>query len=94
VHAQRFELLGKRNDVIQQVFEDPYTVTTNPRDKAIANFSIQLTLEPQNVNASSIQALMAVGMNHGEVLDLIYSFAIFAWANRLMLNLGEPFQTT
>jgi len=24
------------------------------------------------------------------VLDLLHSDAIFAWANRLMLNLGEP----
>jgi uncharacterized peroxidase-related enzyme len=90
VHAQRFEQLGKRNDAIAQVFEDPYSVTTNPRDKAISDFSIQLTLEPNKVNASSIHALVAVGMNLGEVLDLIYSVAIFAWANRLMLNLGEP----
>jgi alkylhydroperoxidase family enzyme len=29
-------------------------------------------------------------LNEGEVLDLLHSDAIFAWANRLMLNLGEP----
>jgi uncharacterized peroxidase-related enzyme len=92
VHAQRFEQLGKRNDAIVQVFEDPYKITTNARDKAISEFSIQLTLEPKNVNAKSIQALIGVGMNMGEVLDLVYSVAIFAWANRLMLNLGEPLQ--
>jgi uncharacterized peroxidase-related enzyme len=90
VHAQRFEQLGKRNDAIEQVFEDPYLITTNTRDKAISDFSIQLTLEPQNVNANSIQALTDVGMSMGEVLDLMHSVAIFAWANRLMLNLGEP----
>jgi uncharacterized peroxidase-related enzyme len=95
VHAQRFEQLGKRNDAITQVFEDPYRITTNLRDKAISDFSIQLTLEPNKVNASSVHALTAVSMNMGEVLDLMYSIAIFAWANRLMLNLGEPvFQTT
>jgi uncharacterized peroxidase-related enzyme len=90
VHAQRFEQLGKRNDAIAQVFDDPYSITTNPRDKAISEFSIQLTLEPHKVNATSVLALTAAGMNTGEVLDLMYSVAIFAWANRLMLNLGEP----
>jgi alkylhydroperoxidase family enzyme len=30
------------------------------------------------------------GLNDSEVLDLIHAIAIFAWANRLMLNLGEP----
>jgi alkylhydroperoxidase family enzyme len=29
-------------------------------------------------------------LSEGEVLDLLHSDAIFAWANRLMLNLGEP----
>jgi uncharacterized peroxidase-related enzyme len=90
VHAQRFEQLGKRNDAIAQVFEDPYRINTNPRDKAISDFAIQLTLEPNKVSVSSINALTAIGMNMGEVLDLMHSVAIFAWANRLMLNLGEP----
>jgi uncharacterized peroxidase-related enzyme len=90
VHAQRFEQLGKRNDAVAQVFEDPYRITTNPRDKAISDFAIQLTLEPNKVDASSSHALTAIGLNRGEVLDLMYSVAIFAWANRLMLNLGEP----
>jgi uncharacterized peroxidase-related enzyme len=92
VHAQRFEQLGKRNDAIVQVFDDPYNITTNARDKAISDFSIQLTLGPEKVNAKSIQALANVGISAGEVLDLMYSVAIFAWANRLMLNLGEPVQ--
>jgi uncharacterized peroxidase-related enzyme len=90
VHAQRFEQLGKRNDAIVQVFEDPYLITTSTRDKAISDFSIQLTLAPETVNAKSIEALTDVGMSMGEVLDLMHSVAIFAWANRLMLNLGEP----
>jgi uncharacterized peroxidase-related enzyme len=90
VHAQRFEQLGKRNDVIVQVFEDPYRVTTNDRDRAITDFSIQMTLEPHLLAARNIRALTAVGLAMNEVLDLIHSVAIFAWANRLMLNLGEP----
>jgi alkylhydroperoxidase family enzyme len=34
--------------------------------------------------------LKEVGLTELEILDLIHSVAIFAWANRLMLNLGEP----
>lgn len=30
------------------------------------------------------------GLDDGQILDLIHAIAIFAWANRLMLNLGEP----
>jgi len=34
--------------------------------------------------------LQHAGLNPTEILDLVHSDAIFAWANRLMLNLGEP----
>ncbi|MEN4917912.1 CMD domain protein [Achromobacter spanius] len=90
VHAQRFEQLAKRNDVIGQVFEDPITAGTTRREQAIGKFSIQITEAQAAVNADSIQALKDVGLNEGEILDLLHSDAIFAWANRLMLNLGEP----
>ena len=94
VHAQRFEQLAKRNDVIGQVFEDPTTAGTTAREQAIGKFSIQITEAQANVNAASIQALKDVGLNDGEILDLLHSDAIFAWANRLMLNLGEPVLVT
>ncbi|WP_313371050.1 CMD domain protein [Achromobacter animicus] len=94
VHAQRFEQLAKRNDVIGQVFEDPITAGTTKREQAIGKFSIQITEAQADVNAASIQALKDVGLNDGEILDLLHSDAIFAWANRLMLNLGEPVLVT
>jgi uncharacterized peroxidase-related enzyme len=90
VHAQRFEQLAKRNDVIKEVFEDPRTAGTTEREKAIAKFSIALTEDPAGVSAQSLAALREAGISDAEILDLIHSVAIFAWANRLMLNLGEP----
>ncbi len=90
VHAQRFEQLAKRTDAIKQVFEDPRTAGTTEREKAIVQFSIELTEQPDKVSKKSIQALKDVGLTEAEILDLIHSVAIFAWANRLMLNLGEP----
>lgn len=90
VHAQRFEQLAKRNDVIKEVFEDPRSAGTTEREKAIAKFSIALTEDPAGVSAQSLAALREAGISDAEILDLIHSVAIFAWANRLMLNLGEP----
>ena len=90
VHAQRFEQLAKRNDVISEVFEDPYSAGTTERERVIAKFSIALTEKPDQISAHEIQALKNVGLTEPEILDLIHSIAIFAWANRLMLNLGEP----
>jgi uncharacterized peroxidase-related enzyme len=90
VHAQRFEQLAKRNDVIREVFADPATAGTNAREKAIVRFAIDLTLAPASIDATHIKALREQGLDDGQVLDLIHAISIFAWANRLMLNLGEP----
>lgn len=90
VHAQRFEQLARRNDVIAQVFTDPHTAGTTVRERAIVQLSIALTREPASLGAQQLQAARAAGLGDLEILDAIHAVAIFAWANRLMLNLGEP----
>lgn len=90
VHAQRFEQLTKRNDVIVQLFDSPETAGTTARERAIVQASMALTMAPAQFGAGQLQALRSVGLSTLEILDLIHATAIFAWANRLMLNLGEP----
>jgi uncharacterized peroxidase-related enzyme len=90
VHAQRFEQLTKRNDVIAQVFTDPLTAGTNARERAIVQLAIDLTLEPGRFGATQLSGVRSAGLGELEILDLLHAVAIFAWANRLMLNLGEP----
>jgi len=89
VHAQRFEQLAKRNDVIAQIFTDPDTAGTNARERAIAHISAALTRAPGAVGAADLAPLRAAGLSDLEILDTLHAAALFAWANRLMLNLGE-----
>lgn len=89
VHAQRFEQLAKRNDVIAQVFENPHQAGTTAREKALVQFAIALTNAPNQLSGEHLQALRSAGLSHLEILDALHAAAIFAWANRLMLNLGE-----
>lgn len=90
VHAQRFEQLARRNDVIAQVFADPHSAGTTDRERAIVRFSVRLTAQPDQVTQVDIDDLRRAGLRDDEILDLSHSVAIFGWANRLMLNLGEP----
>ena len=89
VHAQRFEQLAKRNDVIAQVFDAPQGAGTTARERAIVQASIDLTAAPGSFGAAQLAPLRAAGLSALELLDLVHAVAIFAWANRLMLNLGE-----
>jgi uncharacterized peroxidase-related enzyme len=90
VHAQRFEQLAKRTDTVEQVFDDPRAAGTTERERAIARFATAVTERPQSLGEDDIAPLRAVGMGDEEVVDLLHAVAIFGWANRLMLNLGEP----
>lgn len=76
------------------MFADPATAGTTDREKAIVQFAIDLPLEPASLNASHILTLRDQGLDDAHVLDLIHAILIFVWANRLMLNLGEPVFTS
>ncbi|WP_280188066.1 CMD domain-containing protein [Delftia sp. PS-11] len=89
VHAQRFEQLAKRNDVMAQMFDDPDTAGTNARERAIIQSSLALTRAPGSFGAAQLQPLREAGLTDQEILDMLHSAALFGWANRLMLNLGK-----
>ncbi|NOL49734.1 peroxidase-related enzyme [Pelistega europaea] len=90
VHAQRFEQLSKRPQVVEQVFDNLTTAGENARDKAVIELAIALTQHPENFGPEHIRTLKNLGLDEKEILDLIHAVSIFGWANRLMLNLGEP----
>ncbi|WP_298015312.1 peroxidase-related enzyme [uncultured Castellaniella sp.] len=90
VHAQRYEQMAKRNEMVTQVFDDPRTAGDSDREKAVVAFSIKLTEAPDRIGAADMAALRDAGLTPVEILDLLNATAIFAWANRLMMNLGEP----
>ena len=89
VHAQRFEQLAKRNNAIAQIFADPDSAGTNARERAMVQASATLTRSPGNLGVQHLLPLRAAGLSDLEILDTIHACALFAWANRLMLNLGE-----
>ncbi len=92
VHSRFFEQLAKRNDVIAQVYANASTAGTNARERALIAFAIELTLTPQAVSPASLRHLKDAGVAPLDILDAIHATAMFGWANRLMLNLGEPYE--
>lgn len=90
VHAQRFEQLAKRNDVAAQLFIDPAHAGTNVREKAIIRFATLVTNAPEDLGSDDIDELKDAGFTMVEIVDMLNVASVFAWANRLMMNLGEP----
>lgn len=90
VHAQRFGQLTKHPEIIQRLFDEGIATELSPRYRAIVDYAVKLTHEPQHMAAADLAALRAVGLTDLEILDLNHAVAMFAWANRLMQTLGEP----
>jgi uncharacterized peroxidase-related enzyme len=90
VHARFYIQLGKRSEVIDALFKDGAAATLPPRERAIADFAAALGATPPKPTSAQILALRAQNFSDEEIFDLANAVAMFAWANRLMLTLGEP----
>jgi len=95
VHARKASQLSKQDDAVQKLLNvAPGAVLSHghsARWQAIIAFSAALSLTPAKPTPLQISTLREQGLDTLALLDLIQSTAFFAWANRLMLTLGEPF---
>jgi uncharacterized peroxidase-related enzyme len=92
VHAQRYVQYAKRPGVMDRLLaagvESPLD---DPREQAIVDFSARLTRNPSELTPADVQYLRDAGLTDLEIYDIAQSAAMFAWANRLMQTLGDPF---
>ena len=90
IHRKRFYVqLTKHPSVIDRL-ADGVGAELEPRQRAIADFSAKLAQTPPQAGAAEIRALRSAGLSDSDIADLADAVAMFAWANRLMLTLGEP----
>lgn len=90
VHADRHAKLEKDTSVTDALFAKGVEAELNPRNRAIFDFARKLAEAPAEATKQDMDALRAAGLTDEEILDLILSSALFAWANRLMHVLGDP----
>lgn len=95
VHARKAGQLAKDNDAIDRLLAiqpgQPLSAGQSPRWQAEINFAASLSATPASASTQQVALLREQGLSELELLDLVQSVAFFAWANRLMLTLGEPF---
>jgi alkylhydroperoxidase domain protein len=90
VHARFATTYSKRADDVQRLLDEGSSAELDPRWSALVAAAVALTDTPQGFDRSAIGRLREAGLDDLAILDLIQSAAFFAWANRLMLSLGEP----
>ncbi|WP_420236961.1 peroxidase-related enzyme [Telmatobacter bradus] len=90
VHARRFADLTKATAPIDAFLRQGNVTGLSPRLQAIERFARRLSEAPGKLGRNDLEQLENAGFTKLEILDLIQATALFAWANRLMLTLGEP----
>jgi len=90
VHAQRYVQLKGDPKLMQRLVDEGVEAAMDQRSRAITDLSVALSHTPPSAGPAHIDRLRGEGMEDDEILDIILSVAMFAWANRLMQTLGEP----
>lgn len=95
VHARKASQLSKDEPAVQKLLNvapgAELAHGQSARWAAQIDLVATLSITPVATSLKQLQTLRDQGFSTLELLDLIQSAAFFAWANRLMLTLGEPF---
>jgi uncharacterized peroxidase-related enzyme len=90
VHARLYAQLTKDTPTIQRLLDEGVETELGERERAIVDFAVKLTRDPNGMTADDLKPLRQVGMSDLEILDVAHASAMFAWANRLLQTLGQP----
>ena len=89
-HARQYNQLTKTTAAVDDIFANETHAKLPKLEQSVFDFSVKLSASPPAAGSGDLDRLKAAGLNDLETLDLVFSTAIFAWANRLMHTLGEP----
>ena len=90
VHARFASTHSKRGHDVQRLLDEGVGVKLDERWSAVVSAAAALTRTPPEFGPQHVERLRQAGLDDLAILDVIQSAAFFAWANRLMLSLGEP----
>ncbi|UNX53810.1 alkylhydroperoxidase domain protein [Georgenia sp. TF02-10] len=90
VHARFASHHARRGEDVQRLLDDGVTADLGERWNAVVATAVALAGTPAGFGPGHVADLRGQGLDDLEIADLVHSSAFFAWANRLMLSLGEP----
>jgi alkylhydroperoxidase domain protein len=95
VHARLAAQLSKRDEDIDRLLRLGVAPGTqlgfDARWQAVVDAAVALAQTPPALTAEHVERLRLAGLQDLEIFDALHAGAFFAWANRLMLTLGEPY---
>ncbi len=80
-------------DRVNGLIDNWKLVELDPVDRALLQYAVQLTQNPDKIQQADIERLRQVGLNDLAIHDLCAVTAYFAFANRIADGLGIELET-
>ncbi|MEE1622577.1 peroxidase-related enzyme [Zafaria sp. J156] len=89
VHGRRHFFMSKDTVSTPRLKHGGVGALESVRERALATVGAALAVSPPALAPGHLAALLAEGASRSQVMDAAAVASMFAWANRLMLTLGE-----
>jgi len=73
---------------VTAIVEDYREADLSPRERAILDYAVKLTLRPSEMQSSDVEGLRDAGLSDGEILDVCQVISYYNYVNRLADGLG------
>ena len=93
-HKEALARYSKDNGFVDAVAKDPAKATLSPREKALVDYALNLTLHPAKGVQKHVEAMRKSGMKDEEILQAAQIVGYFNYANRLAIGLGVEMEPT
>ncbi len=70
------------------IVEDYREADLSPRERAILDYAVKLTLRPSAMQRSDVEGLRRAGLSDAEILDVCQVTSYYNYVNRLADGLG------
>ncbi len=78
----------KDDDRTAAIEQDYREAQLSPRERAMLNYAVKLTLTPSEMGQADVQQLREVGLSDTAILDVCQVSAYYNYVNRLAEGLG------
>ena len=68
--------------------EDYRNADLAPRERAVLDYAVKLTLTPSDMERADVEGLRGAGLSDGEILDVCQVTSYYNYVNRLADGLG------
>ena len=78
----------KDDDRTAAIEQDYREAQLSPRERAMLNYAVKLTLTPSEMGQADVQQLREVSLSDAAILDVCQVSAYYSYVNRLAVGLG------